>query len=617
MHSAVPFRALNRPAPDTSVTKRTDGSYLMQSNIAIGEYETNISKLWHDAAIEMPDRPFLVQCSPEETWAELTYKEAKEKADQISNWLLKNGYSEKTSILILSTNSFSHALLAMGALQIGVPIVPVSPSFSLMTKDFEKLKYAADLVEPKMVFAEDAAMFGKAIDILNEGSRDIFTAKGVFEGTGRPFEDLLDEDIDLEAIEEARTKVHADTLAKILFTSGSTGMPKAVPNTMKMICSGQKMLELISEPRDPINDPLVFLDWLPWHHTYGGNVNFFSVMRVAGTMYMDDGKPVPGLFERTIENIKRVKPTRFSSVPTAFSFLLDRMENDEEFANAFFSRVKICQYGGAALSQELFERMQVQAIKYTGLRMPFGTGWGATETTAVGTAVYWNEEKVGLLGVPYSGIDVKLVPVAGKYEIRVKGPAILEGYYKRPDLTKEYFDEEGFYCIRDAVKFIDPEDPSHGLTFAGRVSEDFKLSNGTWVEVGSLRLNLIDALDPYVRDIVIAGHDMEDIGILLVPSEPAMKEIMANGFKAQIVLDAIADTTYLQNIKEKLESYNEKNKGKSRRVGHVLAMGYPLSPDKNEITDKQYINQSAVLENRAQLVERLFNSTDSDDVLHF
>ena len=613
MSAAIPFRPLNRPTPDISVIKRDDGSYLMRSNIAIGEYEKNVSALWHRAAEEFPDRPFLVQCSPEDHWPELTYKEAKEKADQVSTWLIKHGYDETTSIMILSTNSFSHAILSMGAIQVGVPIVPVSPSFSLMTQDFEKLKYAADLTEPKMVFAESAEMFGKAMAVLEDGKRDFVTKVGTVEG-GMSFDELLIP-ADEAAITPIREAVSGANIAKILFTSGSTGMPKAVANTQTMLCSAQRMAELITEQTDPETDPTIVLDWLPWHHTYGGNMNFFSIMRVKGTIYMDDGKPVPGLFDRTISNLKRVRPTRFSSVPTAYSFLLDQMEEDEELASAFFDRVRLCQYGGAALSQELFERMQLLAVKYTGYRMPFGTGWGSTETTAVGTAVYWDEEKVGLIGVPYSGIDVKLVPVAGKFEIRVKGPAILDGYYKRPDLTAEYFDEEGFYCIRDAVKFIDTEDPSHGMLFAGRVSEDFKLSNGTWVEVGSLRLSLIDALDPLARDVVVAGHNKDEISILIVPSEPAMVAMKKRGLQVQNTLDTVTDPEYLQQVEEKLKTYNKNNGSGSRRVGHALAMSYPLSPDKNEITDKQYINQSAVLENRAQLVDRLYQNTDSADVL--
>ncbi|OUR80262.1 hypothetical protein A9Q83_01930 [Alphaproteobacteria bacterium 46_93_T64] len=615
MNSAVPFRKLNRPEPDISVDKNSDGSYLIQSNIAIGEFEKNAAAFWLRSAEEFPDREFLVHCGPDGDWPVLTYSEARDQANQISTWLLEHGYSEKTPILILSGNSFAHALLSMGALQIGVPIVPVSPSYSLMSWNFEKLKYAADLVQPKMVFAENGTLYGQAVKALEAFDLDIATVDGDDLG-GMDFENLFPP-VDLPRVEAARQRVEHDTLAKILFTSGSTGMPKAVPNTHRMICSGQKMHELISEPRDPIGDRSLVLDWLPWHHTFGGNVNFFGNIRVAGTMYMDDGKPIPGLFDRTIDNIKKIRPTRFSSVPTAFSFLLDQLEKDDELVEAFFDRVKICQYGGAALSQELYERMQVLAIKHTGMRMPFGTGWGSTETTGMGTAVYWEEDKVGLIGVPYSGVQVKLIPVGEKFEIRVKGPHVHTGYYRRPDLTEEYFDEDGFYCMGDAVNFMNAEKLEQGLVFNGRVSEDFKLANGTWVETGSLRLNLIDALDPLVRDVVIAGHDREEIAILIVPNEAVMKKAIENGHVMEGPESLVSQTEILDAVREKLETYHKTNKNKSRFVAHALIMGYPLSSDENEITDKQYINQSAVLGNRAQLVERLYNKVSPPEILHF
>jgi feruloyl-CoA synthase len=614
MNSAVPFKKLNRPSPDISVIKRDDGSYLIESNIAIGAFEKNVGTYWRRAAIEFPERAFLVQCSEKEVWPELTYGEATRKADQISTWLINNGYSSETPILILSSNSFAHAILSLAALQIGVPIVPVSPAYSLMSGDFEKLRYAVDLVQPKMVFAESGIMFGKALDVISSDIDVVVTAATDRDGA-LGIEELLSP-VESDKVDAAFDKVDGNTLAKILFTSGSTGMPKAVPNTQEMLCSAQKMQELIGEPRDPINDHSIVLDWLPWHHTYGGNANLLGTIRLAGTMYLDDGKPIPGLFDRTISNLKRIKPTRFSSVPTAFSFLLDQLETDDELATAFFERVKICQYGGAALSQELFERMQDVSIKYTGLRMPFGTGWGSTETTAMGTAVYWDEDRVGLIGVPYSGVKVKLVPVAQKFEIRVTGPHVHKGYYKRPDLTEAYFDDEGFYCIGDAVNFMDPEKPTQGLVFSGRVSEDFKLANGTWVETGSLRLSLIDAMDPLVRDVVIAGQDEENIGILIIPGEGTMSGVRERGYEADNPLSLVNDKQVLAAISEKLKLYNARNGGRSRHVAHAAVMGFALSSDKNEITDKQYINQSAVLQNRAPLVEQLFKGT-STEVLHF
>ncbi|MCR9213917.1 MAG: AMP-binding protein [Proteobacteria bacterium] len=615
MSSSIPFLELNRPSPDINVSKNEDGSYVIKSNVDLGEVQKNVGFYWRRSADEFPDRAYLVKCGPTDTWPELTYAEARKQADKVSSWLLQEGYGPDKSILILSSNSFAHAVLSMGAIQVGVPIIPVSPSYSLMGNDFTKLNYAADLVQPGMVFAEDGDMFAAALGAIPLEGKTIVTVTGADHG-GTRFEALLG-GIDEPAVEAAFSKVDENTLAKILFTSGSTGMPKAVPNTHGMICAAQKTLELVSEARDPAEDYLRVLDWLPWHHTYGGNVNFFGIMRVSGTMYMDDGKPAPGLFQRTLQNLKRVSPSRFSSVPAAYSFLADALEKDDELAEAFFKNMTICQYGGAALSQEMFERMQVLSIKHTGLRMPFGTGWGATETTGTGTAVYWNTEKVGLIGVPTPGVTIKVIPIGDKLEIRIKGPNVLKEYYKREDLTKDYFDEDGFYCIGDAVKWEDPDSLETGLVFNGRVAEDFKLANGTWVSTGALRLQLIDALDPIARDVVIAGHDRDEIGIMIVPTEQVLKQLdQMNGAKSEDG-ELISETEVFSAVQTKLNSYNQENKAPSRRIGKAAILARPLSVDKNEITDKQYINQGAVLTNRSTIVDRLFSNSLDPEVISY
>ena len=613
MSSSIAFRELNRPKPDISVTKNDDGSYVLRSNIDMGELEQNVGTYWRRSAAEFPDMPFLVQCSAEENWPELTYGEARRKADQVSSWLLRHGFGASKPIVILSSNSFAHALLSMGAVQVGIPVVPLSPSYSLMGTDFGKLKYAVELVEPGMIFAEDGDIFAAAIKAIETTDLQIVTVGGATHD-GIRFDALLG-DIDTAAVERAYNAVTGETLSKILFTSGSTGMPKAVPNTMGMICAAQKTQELISEPRDPVNDPARILDWLPWHHTYGGNVNFFGIIRMTGTMYIDDGKPAPGLFQRTLANLKRVSPTRFSSVPAAYSFLADQLETDEELAVAFFKNLTICQYGGAALSQEMFERMQVLAIKYTGLRMPFGTGWGATETVGTGTAVYWNTEKVGLIGVPTPGVLLKVVPVGEKLEIRIKGPNVHTGYYKRPDLTSDAFDDEGYYCIGDAVKWEDPAHLETGLVFDGRVAEDFKLDSGTWVSTGSLRLLLIDALDPIARDVVIAGHDRREIGILIVPTEAVLRQFGDGSGQASEDGEILLAASIVETVQQQLDAHNRQNKSASRRIGKAYIMARPLSVDQNEITDKQYINQGAVLTNRSALVERMYSSKTDIDVI--
>ncbi|WP_339630051.1 AMP-binding protein [uncultured Sneathiella sp.] len=613
MPSNIPFRPFHRPAPDISATRKPDGSLIVRSNIPLGNYEANIGAYWRAAADRFPDRAFLVKCSPDDTWPELSYRTAREQSDRISSYLLSRGYGPDKSIMILSSNSFAHATLMMGAVQVGIPVTQLSPSYSLVGNDFTKLKYAVELTEPGMIFAEDGNTYAAAFESLDLSDKDVVTISGKDHG-GIRFDDLLGP-VDSVSVEAAFSAVTGESLAKILFTSGSTGMPKAVPNTHEMLCAAQKTLEHVSESPDAVNDPTRVLDWLPWHHTYGGNVNFFGIARVCGTLFMDDGKPTPGLFGRTIENLKRISPSRFSTVPAAYSYLADQMEEDEELGHAFFKNVKICQYGGAALSQEMFERMQQLAIKYIGMRIPFGTGWGATETTGTGTAVHWDSEKVGLIGVPTPGITVKILPVGEKLEIRIKGPNVHAGYYKRPDLTAQYFDEEGYYCIGDAVKWVDPDYPEKGMIFDGRVAEDFKLANGTWVSTGSLRLSLIDALDPLARDVVIAGHDRDEVGILVLLTEAMQKKYADQPGALSADGRRIVAPALIEAVQEKISRYNQGNPSPSRRVGRALILAEPLSVDKNEITDKQYINQGAVLSNRADLVALLFADDGSGGVI--
>ncbi|MFO0461832.1 MAG: AMP-binding protein, partial [Burkholderiales bacterium] len=415
-----------------------------------------------------------------------------------------------------------------------------------------------------------------------------------------------------DAVAERLSSVGPDTVGKLLFTSGSTGMPKAVPNTQRMMCSNMTMY-LQCRPRDPSDPPPQLLDWLPWNHTMGGNALFHPVLADGGTLHIDDGRPLPGQFDETIRNLREVAPTYMSNVPAAWAMLATALEQDDALARHFFSRLRLMGYGGATLPDDLYRRLQALAIRHCGERIVMVTGWGCTETGPTATSTYWNTERVGLIGLPYPGIELKLVPVGGKYEARIKGPIVMSGYHRQPELTAKAFDEDGFYRIGDAATFVDPDDPAEGLVFAGRVVEDFKLTSGTFVHVGTLRVASIAAASPVVQDALVAGQDRPYVGLLAWPNIAACRVVAS-------LPDADAATlvkhpAVIARLREGLAAMNAQAGGSSGRVGRALFLVEPPSVDGNEITDKGYVNQRAGLERRAADVERLYAEPPGDGVV--
>jgi feruloyl-CoA synthase len=387
-------------------------------------------------------------------------------------------------------------------------------------------------------------------------------------------------------MERECAKIDSRTVAKILFTSGSTGQPKGVINTHGMLCANQQML---AQAWPFVEDrPPVVVDWLPWNHTFGGNHNFNLVLRNGGTLYVDGGKPVPGLAEITARNLKEVAPTMYFNVPRGYDLLLPFLEKDAELRRNFFRDLEVLFYAAAALPQNLWERLVRLAKEEKNTKLAMLSAWGSTETSPLATSVHFHMERAGVIGLPVAGCELKLVPSAGKLEVRVRGPNVTPGYYKRPDLTQAAFDDEGFYRIGDAVKFADPADPARGIVFDGRVAEDFKLSTGTWVHAGAVRLQLIAAGDPLIQDAVITGHDRNEIGALVFLA-PKAKELSPEAVRA-----------WLSGALKKLAGSS------SSRPARLLVMAEPPSIDANEITDKGYMNQRAVLERRAKLVEKLY-----------
>ena len=591
--SQAPMRALNRPKPEVTVERRTDGTLLLSSGRALPDDLPLVIDLLGRAAERRPEVTFLAERrGPDRGWQKITYAEAWAKTGAVASWLIAQGYGpESRPLAILSENSLENALFLLGALRAGALVAPVSPNYSL-AGDFARLDHVLSVVAPALVFAQDSQAYGAALDRAEKRGARIVTADGHYrKGRGLPFGALAASSIDA-AVAERRGHITADTPAKILFTSGSTGLPKGVLNTHGNLASAVEMIRLVGEPLDDSRIALS-LDWLPWHHTWGGNANLNSILRVAGSLYIDGGRPIPGRFAETVENLRELSPSSFGSVPAAYPLLLDALEKDVDLRARFFKNMRGLGYGGALLPQESFDRLQGTATEQLGERLPFGCGWGMTETTSTGLMVHWNVDRAGLLGLPQPGMRAKLVPMdspgeGDRYELRVAGPNVTPGYYRDAAATAEAFDEEGFFRTGDSARWADPARPEAGLAFAGRVAEEFKLASGTWVRATTLRTRLIDALQPYVRDLVIAAPDRPWLGAL-------------------VWLDAAACTgDWRRAVAARLAAFNETAGGSSNCIRRLLPLETPPSAADGEVTDKRSLNTRRVLERRAAEVARLY-----------
>ncbi|WP_421995875.1 AMP-binding protein [Reyranella sp.] len=591
----APMRVLNRPPPAVAVERRADGALVLSSGRDLPSDLPLVIDWLRDAAERRPDVTFLAQRrGPGEgaarPWQRLSYAEAWAKTGAIASWLIAQGYGPASPPLaILSDNSLENALFLFGALRAGALVAPISPGYSLAA-DPARLDHALGLVKPALVFAQESQAYGRALDRAAATGARLVTVDGK---RGRAFAALAATSIDA-AVAERRLHIGPDTPAKILFTSGSSGVPKGVLNTHGNLAAAAEMNRSLGEPLDPARVS-VSLDWLPWHHTWGGNSNLNGVVRSAGSLYIDDGRPLPGRFEETLANLRELSPSGFATVPAAYPLLLAALEKDAGLRAAFFKNLRGLGYGGALLPQESFDRLQALAADQLGERLPFGCGWGMTETTSVGLMVYWNVDRAGLLGLPPPGALAKLVPAresggddADRYELRVKGPHVMAGYYGQPEATAAAFDDEGFFRTGDSARWVDAADPRAGIAFAGRLSEEFKLASGTWVRASTLRGALLDALRPLVRDLVIAAPDRPWLGAL-VWLDPAYAAAGAR-----------------DDLAARLAAFNAAQRGSSTAVRRLLPLDAPLSPADGEITDKRSINANRVLQRRAADVARLY-----------
>jgi feruloyl-CoA synthase len=608
------FRKIEWLERDIAVERRPGGVIILKSRIPLKPYEKHIPASLAKWAREAPNRIWLAQrTGADRQWRKLSYGEARRTVDALTQGLLDLKLEPGGPVAILSGNSIEHALMTMAAMQARLPAAPVSPAYSLMSQDHLKLKYLFGLIKPAVVMVQDGPTFEGALKALDLDGVTVIHVVRPCEGIDSISFAELAATLVTKDVGASIAQIMPDTVGKLLFTSGSTGMPKAVINTQQMMCANAAMMMQV-RPRNPNAPQATYLDWMPWNHTMGGNALFNPVLTEGGTLYIDDGRPVPGQIEETLRNLHEISPTYYANVPAGYAALAAAMEKDDALCRSFFKNLSLMAYGGARLPDDLYERMQALAVRATGERIVFYTGWGSTETGPTSTGTYWDTERVGLIGLPFPGVELKMVPVGAKYELRLRGVNVMPGYFGRPELTRAAFDEEGFYCIGDAGVFVDPDDPLQGIIFAGRVVEDFKLTTGTFVHVGSLRTDAIAAASPVVQDALVTGQDRPFVGLLAWPNLHACRQITGNPEASYE--DVVRHPDVRACLKRGLEAHNRSTVGASSlRIARAMLMTEPASIDGNELTDKGYINQRAGLERRAQLVERLYADPPGEDVI--
>jgi feruloyl-CoA synthase len=540
-------------------------------------------------------------------WRHVTYADAWHTARNIAQGLLNRGLNAERPVVILSENSLEHALLALGCLVAGVPFVPTSPPYSLISQDYDKLKHVLRTVTPGLVFASDAR-YAKAIAATVSSDMEIVMNEGGVEGKQVTSFEALCSTPATTQVDAAMAATGPDTIAKFLFTSGSTKLPKAVINTQRLWCANQQQMAqsmpILAEA------PLVLVDWLPWNHTFGGNHNFGMVVFHGGTMYIDDGKPTPALMHETLRNLREIAPTVYFNVPTGFEAIALAMKTDDLLRKTLLSRVQMFFYAGAALAQPIWDSLYESQEREIGERIVMGTGLGMTESGPFGIFVTNPYVNAGDLGVPTPGLELKLVDMGGKTEVRYRGPNITPGYWRNEEETKASFDDEGFFCTGDAVKWIDETDVHLGLKFDGRIAEDFKLATGTFVSVGPLRAKIIAEGAPFIQDVVLTGINLKEVGAMVFPT-PAVRALSDMAADAPLA-DVLSSEPVLAHFQKVLNELAKTATGSANRIARMCLLSEPPTIDKGEITDKGSINQRAVLSHRSDTVAALH-----EERLHF
>jgi feruloyl-CoA synthase len=599
-----PLRPVKLGPADVVVERRGDGAIVMRSPHALPAYPRMLSERLAHWATAAPDRVFLAQRDAVAGWRTMSYAQSLMAVRALAAALLQRGLSAARPAAILSGTDIEHALLGLAAMHVGIPYAPISVPYSVLSQDFGKLNAIMEILSPGLVFAANGIAFARAVAaVLPRRIEVAVTVNPLADRAITTFATLLQTPATAE-VDKAHARVEPGQPAKILFTSGSTGRPKGVENTHRMLCANQAMIRAALP--FVADEPPTLIDWLPWSHTFGSNHNFGLVLDNGGSLYIDEGKPLPGLIEATVRNLREIAPTIYFNVPKGFEMLLPYLRNDRGLRETFFSRLKVLFYAGAGLAQHVIDGFTDLAVKTTGERMLFMSSLGSTETAPAALSCNWQSERAGNIGLPLPGVTLKLIPCDGKLEARLKGDNIMPGYWRAPELTAEAFDEEGFYKIGDALKFADPDDPAKGMLFDGRLAEDFKLATGTWVSVGPLRAAFIAHCAPLIRDVVLAGAERDEVTALIFPDVDACRalapELAPNAPLPQLLADARVRSAFSR----RLASFAAASTGTSGRIMRAVLLAEPASLDIGEMTDKGSINQRAVLAHRAAIVEALY-----------
>ena len=593
---------------EATLSEREGGIQVLTSNEALAPYPASLTDVLERWAREAPERTALAQRNAQGAWQRLSYAELLTQAKSIGQALLDAGVTVERPLVILSDNSLEHAALMMGAMWAGVPFVSVSVAYALLSTDFARLRHIVDITTPGLVYAAHEG-FGRAVAATIAADVPVVMGQGTLpERATRPFAELLVTQPG-ERVAAAHAAVGPDTIVKILFTSGSTARPKGVVTTQRMLCSNQQMLlQCMAFLGD---EPPILLDWLPWSHTFGGNHNIGIALYNGGSLYIDDGKPTPAGLALTVRNLKEISPTVYFNVPKGLEEIAKAMDHDAELRECFFRRLNAIMFAAAGLSQAVWDKLDEHAVATIGERIRVLSGLGMTETAPSCMFVVGTHARAGYIGLPCPGVEVKLVPMDGKQEVRFRGPNVMPGYWREPELTAAAFDEEGFYRTGDAVRFVDPEHLELGLLFDGRIAEDFKLSTGTFVSVGPLRTRIVLQGHPYVQDAVLTGINRDELGVMIFPRLPDCRALSGLGDAASAA-DVLRHPAVREVFQRLVDQLHAQGTGSANRVERMYLLVEPPSLQQGEVTDKNSINVRAVLQHRAALVELLYAGDPQD-----